>query len=65
LTWALGYDTDVKEGEYAAQLYPRKIQAPNMKKQPIIGVAASKVHSVAYTSTEIFTFGYNQGQLGK
>ncbi|ORZ22501.1 hypothetical protein BCR42DRAFT_368436 [Absidia repens] len=60
----LGYDTEGRDDGYSMQLYPRKIQAPIMKKQAIIGVAASKVHSVAYTSTEIFTFGYNQGQLG-
>ncbi|CAO3594766.1 unnamed protein product [Absidia cylindrospora] len=60
----LGYDTEGRDDGYSMQLYPRKIQAPIMKKQAVIGVAASKVHSVAYTSTEIFTFGYNQGQLG-
>lgn len=61
----IGYDTEGRDDGYSMQLYPRKIQAPIMKKQAIIGVAASKVHSVAYTSTELFTFGYNQGQLGK
>ncbi|KAI8332145.1 hypothetical protein BC941DRAFT_437618 [Chlamydoabsidia padenii] len=60
----LGYDTEVNEEGYSSQLHPRKIQAPSIKKQPIVGVAASKVHSVAFTSTELFTFGYNQGQLG-
>lgn len=46
------------------QLVPRKIQAQSLKKQSILGAAASTVHSVVYTSTEIFTFGYNHGQLG-
>lgn len=46
------------------QLLPRKIQAQSLKKQAILGAAASAVHSVVYTATEIFTFGLNQGQLG-
>ena len=46
------------------QLVPRKIQAQSLKKQPILGTAASRVHTVVYTTSDIFTFGYNQGQLG-
>lgn len=46
------------------QLVPRKIQAQSLKKQPILGAAASRIHSVVYTSNDLFTFGYNQGQLG-
>lgn len=46
------------------QALPRKIQAQSLKKQAILGAAASRIHSVVYTSTDIFTFGYNQGQLG-
>ncbi|KAG2200296.1 hypothetical protein INT47_000289, partial [Mucor saturninus] len=46
------------------QALPRKIQAQSLKKQAIIGAAASTVHSVVYTSTDIFTFGKNGGQLG-
>lgn len=43
---------------------PKKIQAQNLKKQHIIGVAASRIHSVVYTDFDLFTFGLNQGQLG-
>ncbi|KAI9344772.1 hypothetical protein BD770DRAFT_414187 [Pilaira anomala] len=46
------------------QLVPKKIQAQSLKKQPILGAAASRIHSVVYTATDLFTFGYNQGQLG-
>ncbi|KAI8986522.1 hypothetical protein BDB01DRAFT_612890 [Pilobolus umbonatus] len=62
----LGYGIDGTQGteENAMQFTPRKIQAQSLKKQPIIGVAASRVHSVAYTSEAVFTFGLNQGQLG-
>ncbi|KAI8080954.1 hypothetical protein BDF21DRAFT_444320 [Thamnidium elegans] len=58
----LGYETENHENPM--QLVPRKIQAQSLKKQPIIGAAASRIHSVVYTATDIFTFGYNQGQLG-
>ncbi|KAI9273487.1 hypothetical protein EDC94DRAFT_632761 [Helicostylum pulchrum] len=58
----LGYETENHESPM--QLVPRKIQAQSLKKQPIIGAAASRIHSVVYTATDIFTFGYNQGQLG-
>ncbi|KAL0087570.1 regulator of chromosome condensation 1/beta-lactamase-inhibitor protein II [Phycomyces blakesleeanus] len=61
----LGYETDAGKDETPMQLVPRKIQAANLKRLPIIGVAASSVHSVVYTSSDIYTFGYNQGQLGK
>ncbi|CEG67645.1 hypothetical protein RMATCC62417_04042 [Rhizopus microsporus] len=64
--YALGYETEIgnKKDEAPMQLVPRKIQAQNLKKQPIIGVAASRVHSVIYTSSDLYTFGLNQGQLG-
>ncbi|CEP14245.1 hypothetical protein [Parasitella parasitica] len=62
----LGYETDNhhSSNKEPMQLVPRKIQAQSLKKQPILGAAASKVHSVVYTATDIFTFGLNQGQLG-
>lgn len=55
----IGYESDEKY-----QLFPRKVQSPLLKKLAIIGAAASSVHSVVYTAYEVFTFGYNQGQLG-
>ncbi|KAI8883128.1 hypothetical protein K501DRAFT_323634 [Backusella circina FSU 941] len=61
----LGYELESRsKDEHPMQLVPRKIQAQNLKKQSILGVAASRIHSVVYTSTDIFTFGLNQGQLG-
>nr|AET35421.1 ArbB [Syzygites megalocarpus] len=53
-----------KKNEGSFQHKPKKIQAQILKKQPIIGVAASRIHSVVYTNSDIFTFGLNQGQLG-
>ncbi|KAI9496700.1 hypothetical protein BDB00DRAFT_952741 [Zychaea mexicana] len=55
----LGYETEDMQ-----QLVPRKIQAPSLKRQEIVGAAASTVHSVVFTQTDLFTFGYNRGQLG-
>ncbi|KAI9244008.1 hypothetical protein BDA99DRAFT_472813 [Phascolomyces articulosus] len=55
----LGYETEDMQ-----QLVPRKIQAQSLKRQEIVGAAASPIHSVVYTCTYLFTFGYNKGQLG-
>ncbi|KAI6711493.1 hypothetical protein JHW43_005977 [Diplocarpon mali] len=42
---------------------PRQIFGP-LKREMIVGIAASAVHSVAHTSTSLFTWGRNDGQLG-
>ncbi|KAH7135499.1 hypothetical protein B0J11DRAFT_479304 [Dendryphion nanum] len=42
---------------------PRQIFGP-FKRELITGVAASRIHSVAHTSTSLYTFGKNEGQLG-
>jgi alpha-tubulin suppressor-like RCC1 family protein len=42
---------------------PRQIFGP-LKRESIIGVAASAIHSVAHTSTALFSWGKNEGQLG-
>lgn len=42
---------------------PRQIFGP-LKRESIVGVAASAVHSVAYSSTSLFCWGKNDGQLG-
>lgn len=49
--------------EDPVQLLPRQIFGP-LKKEVVIGVAASRIHSVAHTSTSLYTFGKNEGQLG-
>ena len=43
--------------------FPRQIFGP-LKRETVIGVSASRIHSVAHTSTCLFTFGKNDGQLG-
>lgn len=45
------------------QISPRKILG-SLKKEVILGAAAGKLHSAAYTSDSLFTWGTNTGQLG-
>lgn len=42
---------------------PRQIFGP-LKREFIVGASASAIHSVAHTSTSLFTWGKNEGQLG-
>jgi alpha-tubulin suppressor-like RCC1 family protein len=61
----LGYDLPKVSGrnEEPIQNSPRQIFGP-LKREAIIGVAASRIHSVAFTATALYTFGKNEGQLG-
>jgi alpha-tubulin suppressor-like RCC1 family protein len=61
----LGYTlpkTGIKD-EDPVSCVPAQIFGP-LKREIVIGVAASRMHSVAYTSTSLYTFGKNEGQLG-
>lgn len=42
---------------------PRQIFGP-LKREAVIGIAASRIHSVAHTANSLFSFGKNEGQLG-
>ena len=42
---------------------PRQIFGP-LKRETVLGIAASRIHSVAHTGSSLFTFGKNEGQLG-
>lgn len=46
------------------QATPRKIPG-SLKKAYVLGVAACKTASACWTSKEVFTWGTNNGQLGK
>ncbi|GME51519.1 BTB/POZ-like protein [Neofusicoccum parvum] len=60
----LGYSLPkTLNNEDPIQLLPRQIFGP-LKKETVIGVAASRIHSVAHTATSLYTFGKNEGQLG-
>ncbi len=49
--------------EEPVQVSAKKIVGP-LKKEIVEGVAACKTASACWTSTEVFTWGTNHGQLG-
>ncbi|MCJ1382382.1 hypothetical protein MMC17_005495 [Xylographa soralifera] len=61
----LGYTlpTSKNKDDDPIQLLPRQIFGP-LKREVILGAAASRIHSVVYSSNSLYTFGKNDGQLG-
>lgn len=61
----LGYalPTSTLKEEEPVQTLPRQIFGP-LKREIVVGAAASRTHSVVHTSTSLYTFGRNDGQLG-
>lgn len=60
----LGYSLSRSlKDEDPVSLIPRVISGP-LKREKIEGIAASGIHSVAYSSNYLFTWGKNEGQLG-
>lgn len=60
----LGYALpETTKTEAPVQLIPRQLFG-YIKKELIIGAAASAIHSAIYTSNAVYTFGKNEGQLG-
>ena len=61
----LGYapPTSNLKDEEPVQLLPRQIFGP-LKREIVVGAAASHTHSVVHTATSLYTFGKNEGQLG-
>ncbi|OQO13277.1 hypothetical protein B0A48_01505 [Cryoendolithus antarcticus] len=61
----LGYSLPrtTSSDEDPISVFPRQIFGP-LKREAITGIAASRVHSVAFTGSSLFTFGKNEGQLG-
>ena len=45
------------------QNLPRQLFGP-LKREVVVGVAASRIHSVVNTAQSLYTFGKNEGQLG-
>ena len=60
----LGYSLPVpaKKDEEPVSLLPRQLFGP-LKKEIVIGIAASSIHSVAHTGTSLYCWGKNVGQL--
>ena len=50
-------------GQEPIHTSPRQIFGP-LKREIVKGAAASDIHSVVHTSTSLYTFGKNEGQLG-
>ncbi|KAI1625164.1 hypothetical protein EDD37DRAFT_628999 [Exophiala viscosa] len=60
----LGYSLpEVPKNEVPMQLTPRQLYG-YIKKEVVVGAAASAIHSALYTSSALYTFGKNEGQLG-
>ncbi|TEA13379.1 BTB/POZ domain-containing protein 1 [Colletotrichum sidae] len=62
--WQLGYSlpTPSRQDEEPISTTPRQVFG-TLKKEFILGAAASSLHSVAHTSTSLFCWGKNLGQL--
>lgn len=58
----LGLSNDELKKDDPIQITPRRISA--FKDYQIIGIAAGKSYSVAWTDTDIYSWGLNNGQLG-
>ncbi|KAL9041444.1 MAG: hypothetical protein Q9214_004108, partial [Letrouitia sp. 1 TL-2023] len=61
----LGYNSPSSNmrDEEPIHLLPRQIFGP-LKREIVRGVAASSIHTLVYTSSSLYTFGKNEGQLG-
>ena len=61
----LGYapNTSSTVNEEPTQLLPRQVFG-SLKRELVIGAAASSIHTVVHTASSLFTFGKNEGQLG-
>lgn len=49
--------------EEPIQTTPRQVLG-GLKREIVVGCAASRIHTAVFTSTSLFTFGKNEGQLG-
>ncbi|UNI22660.1 hypothetical protein JDV02_008525 [Purpureocillium takamizusanense] len=60
----LGYilPSPIRSDEEPVSLTPRQVFGP-LKKEIVLGVAASAVHSVAFTNSALYCWGRNLGQL--
>ncbi|KAF9114809.1 hypothetical protein BGX27_009757 [Mortierella sp. AM989] len=60
----LGYASEIpKNGQDPIQTTPKRVILA-IAKLAIVGAAASRWHTVVHTETELYTFGFNYGQLG-
>ncbi|KAI5291927.1 hypothetical protein KEM52_000025, partial [Ascosphaera acerosa] len=52
-----------EQADHPVQLTPRQIFNP-LKRECVVGAAASATHTVLHTASALYTFGKNAGQLG-
>ncbi|KYK55157.1 BTB domain and ankyrin repeat containing protein [Drechmeria coniospora] len=70
-TWGLNVDSQLgyllpppsRPDEEPMSLTPRQVFG-SLKKEIVLGVAASAIHSAAHTGASLYCWGRNQGQLG-
>ncbi|UZJ51189.1 hypothetical protein CBS101457_000509 [Exobasidium rhododendri] len=55
--------TAIPNAELDVQITPRKVVG-QLKREHVVGVGAGKLHSAAFTSDALYTWGTNTGQLG-
>ncbi|EPX71753.1 BTB/POZ domain-containing protein Btb1 [Schizosaccharomyces octosporus yFS286] len=60
--FALGFNVDSSKKEDFIQVSPKRISA--FKDLNIIGIVAGDTYSAAWTSSDLYTWGQNEGQLG-
>lgn len=60
----LGYTPNTSAvNEEPTQLFPRQVFG-SLKREIVVGATASSIHTVVHTTSSLFTFGKNEGQLG-
>lgn len=55
--------TTIPNAELDVQISPRKVLG-QLKREQVVGVAAGKLHTAAFTSDALYTWGTNNGQMG-
>lgn len=58
-----GCGVSAASAELDVQVTPRRVHGA-LKKEHVLGVAASRLHSAAFTADGLYTWGTNTGQLG-
>lgn len=54
---------NIPNSELDVQITPRKVVG-QLKREQVLGIAAGKLHSAAFTANALYTWGTNTGQLG-
>ena len=63
LGYAVNANTSGLKDDEPVQLLPRQVFGP-LKRETVVGAAASRIHSAVITALCLYTFGKNEGQMG-